>query len=267
MLVCLSSCSEYRRVQKKGTFEEQFAMATRLYSEEEYSKASLLFENLLPMTKGREEEQQIRIEYAYCQYYMEEYVFSSHYFQKFYETYPRSEKVEEAYYMYAKSLAEMSPRVNLDQTNTTDAIKAYSYFVKKYPKSAWVDDCKKELKLLGDKLELKDYNNAKLYFKIGYYKSAVVAFDDFIKKYPASKYREELIYLKVDSQYQLARKSKVLVLDDDGKLIELRLQRLEEVKKFYYNFVDAFPQSKYSKSAENIYKMSQEKLKELNDKA
>ena len=103
---------------------------------------------------------------------------------------------------------------------------------------------------LRSKLENKSYEVAKLYEKTGYYRAAVIALQNGLKEFPDTRYREEMMFLTVKSQYSLAVNS----------IDEKKLPRFEETTKFYYTFVAAFPQSKYLNDAEKIFNAS---LKEI----
>tara|TARA_R110002051_G_scaffold300783_1_gene368323 strand:+ start:521 stop:706 length:186 start_codon:yes stop_codon:yes gene_type:complete len=44
----LVSCGEYQKVLNKGTSEEQYKMAVKMYESQKYSKALRLFEKIQP---------------------------------------------------------------------------------------------------------------------------------------------------------------------------------------------------------------------------
>jgi outer membrane protein assembly factor BamD len=57
---------------------------------------------------------------------------------------------------------------------------------------------------LSEKIEKKVYENARGYNTISDYKSALVALDNFIADYPGTPLKEEALFYKFDSAYQLA---------------------------------------------------------------
>lgn len=255
----LTGCSKFSKVQKSGSFEEKFTAAEEYFNKKDYYRSSTLYEDLLPLSPGKKEAETIRLHYAYTQFYQKFYEISSYYFQKYTETYPRSKKVIEAHYMHGVSLYKLSPKWNLDQSNTQNAIDVIQEFLNTYPQSQYKDECNHMISEMQVKLETKAYNHALTYHKIGYYRSAVVASENFRKNFPDSQYNEEMAFKKVTAQYNLAKMS-VISVKKDGKIIPLKENRYKTSKQFYLEFIDKYPQSRYIKEAEDIYSIVETEL-------
>lgn len=255
LLLGSTSCSKFTRLQKRGTLEEKYNAALEYYKNEKYYKASLLFEELIPLYRGRRQAEKAQFYYAYCHYHSGNLLLSAYYFKEFYKTYPRSEDAEEARYMVAVSLKENSPPYNLDQTNTKKAIEAFQQFINTYPHSEMVSSSNAAIDSLRDKLEYKDYKNALLYAKIYRYKAAIVAFDNFSENWPDSDLNEEIYYSKVSVGYKYAKNS----------IREKKKERYEQVLEYYTNFVDKYPKSDYIKKAESYYEKTRDDLRKLNE--
>lgn len=258
-----SACSDFQKVQKSGTFEERYNLAVNYFNKKDYYRASLLLDNLLPLAVGRQEAEKIEYYYAFCQFYEKQYMLSSYYFKKFTETYSRSELTEECHFMHALSLVKMSPASHLDQTNTHQALDVLQNFLNQYPYSTFSDSSNTIIEELHTKLEYKAYKQVILYYKLEDYKAAVIAVENFKRNFPDADYNEELAFVKLDAQYNLAKISLEKV-KKDGKTIELKKERFEETITFYNQFIDYYQNSKYIKQAEVIYQNTTEKLKELN---
>ncbi len=259
-LILLSTgCSKFSKIQKKGSFEEKFVAAQEYFEKKDYYRSGTLYEELLPLSPGRKEAETIRINYAYSQFHQKFYEMSSYYFRKYTETYPRSTKVIEAHYMHGVSLYKMSPKWNLDQSHTQQAIDVMQEFLNAYPRSEYKEKCNLMINEMQVKLETKAYNHALTYHKIGYYRSAVVASESFRKNFPDSQYNEIIAFKKVVSQYKLAKMS-VISVKKDGKLIHLKHDRFKVAQKFYLAFIDKYPESTNKKEAEDLY---EDVLKEL----
>jgi outer membrane protein assembly factor BamD len=142
----------------------------------------------------------------------------------------------------------LSPRPELDQSNTVEAIQEFQLFLTKYKNTTRADECKKYLIELREKLVDKSYLSAKLYFNLEDYKSAIVALNNSLIQYPDSKYREEILYLMVKSCYQYARNS-----------IQIKQkERYQNTIDEYYSFATEFPNSKYMKEVSHYFKVSSE---------
>ena len=248
------SCSKFQRIQKSSNIVEKYDAAVKYYNDGDYYRAGLLFEELVPLMRGKKEAEKTEFYYAYCEYYQRQLILSSYYFKKFYQTYPRSEFAEEAFYMHCRSLYEQSPRDDLDQRTTEEAMAAIQSFLKKYPKSKFADEVQNIYRGLSSKLNKKYFASAKLYYKIRKYKSAVIALENYRKKFPDSPYNEEAQYLRIDAQYNYARKS----------IEEKQQERYYEAIELYQDFVDRYPTSIYLNDAEKIYESCLEKIQEFN---
>ena len=86
---------------------------------------------------------------------------------------------------------KISPRPELDQENTRNAIEGFNIFINRFPASSRVEESRKLMKELEDKLVEKSYMSAKLYYDMKQYKAAVVALNNSLKEYANTKYREE----------------------------------------------------------------------------
>ena len=254
-VLIITSCSKFSKLQKTGTDQEKYDAAMTYYKKGDFYRSGLLFEELIPLLKGSNESELAQFYYAYTQYQQGQYNTSQFLFKKFYDTYARSDYAQEALYMHAFSLYKDSAPANLDQASTFTAISAMQDFVNTYPQSTFRDECTRYILELREKLELKAYDKAKLYYKISEFnmmslKSAVISIDNFRKDFPDSKYNEELAYLKVESQYNLASNSFSLKQKD----------RYLDVVKFYKEMVDKYPAGKYLRDAEKMYDNSQKEL-------
>ena len=125
----------------------------------------------------------------------------------FSQTYALSPKREEAAYMHGICEFQKSMAPELDQTPTKEAINSLQAFINQYPNSKYVDDCNAKIDELRNRILLKVYNSAKLYYHLGQYKSAIVACTNALDDYPDMINREELGYIIVESAYNYAKNS------------------------------------------------------------
>lgn len=247
------NCSKFQKIQKSTDTQAKYEAALKYYENKDYYRAGLLFEELLPIMRGKRESEFIQFYLAYSNYYQGNLILSAENFKNFYETYGRSEFVEEAMFMYALSLYEDSPHYNLDQSNSLETISVAQGFINRYPDSKFYDKANSILIDLRHKLEKKDYENAKMYHKVQQYSSAVVAFDNFERSFPDSPYNEEVNFLEIEASYLYAKNS-----------IETKQEeRYKKVIELYEKFVDKYPESEYLKQAENYYENSMDEVVQL----
>jgi outer membrane protein assembly factor BamD len=237
------SCSKFRKIEKSEDWRVKYEGALNYYNKKDYYRASILFENILPIVRGLPEGEKVQFYLAYCQYYDKLYLLASEQFRTFYETYGRSQFAEEARYMYAYSLYAASPNPNLDQTSSIDAMTAMQEFLNRYPSSKFRDQA----------LEEKGFENAYQYYRMKMYSAAVVALQNFANNFPDSKYLEEAQYLIIDAEYRLAERS----------IRSKQPERYQAVVDYYKEFLDRYPSSGFLRDAEKLYANSLEKLNNL----
>jgi len=246
LLLVTASCSKFRKIQKSGDWELKYEAAMNYYQEEEYYKASVLFEEIIPIIRGSEKAEKAQFYFAYSYYHQKQYILAAHYFETFYRTYSRSDFAHEAMFMHAYSLYLQSPKYNLDQSSTYEAVQAMQNFLNKFPQSEFRKQGTDIIDELQRKLENKAYENAKQYHKLRRYKAALISFNNFRRDFPDSKLVEEIIYLQIDAQFKLA----------DASIISKKKERYYETIEMYEEFVDNYPESKFVKPAGNIYEDS-----------
>lgn len=255
-------CTSFGKLQRKGTFEEKYAGAVEYYQNKKYYKAGVLFNDIMPFSAGRPEASEIHYMNADCQYNEGNLYYAASGFKRYYEKYPRSERVEDAMFMYAKTLTVLSPSIELDQDNSIKAINAMQAFINRYPNSEHKEECNQKITELERKIETKAYNIAKLNLQIEHYRAAVIGFKDFIQKYPNSSYNEELSFLTIKAQY-LFGKNSIEKLKKDGKYHYLKRDRLRTSQTYYNNFVRKYPTSKYLNDAEQLLKQVESELSSI----
>ena len=164
---------------------------------------------------------------------------------------------EEAYYMYAYSLFVASPAENLDQKSSIEAMGAMQTYVNQYPFGKFAEKANEVIASAQQKLEKKGYENARQYLKLKYYQAAVIAFENFKKGFPDSKYLEEVTYLKIVAQYKLAQQS----------IFTKQRERYASALEFYKELVDNYPKSNFIREVESYYSDSLNQLNKLKAKS
>ena len=238
----LTGCSEYQKLLKSTDNSLKYKKAVEYYNSEDYAKSATLFEELLPIYRGTSKAETIAYYISYCAYGQGDYISAGYFFRNFLKTYPDSPFSEECLYMSAYCYYLESPKPRLDQTPTTNAIDAFQLYINRYPNSTRIPKCNDYIDELQDKLVLKSYLSARNYYDREHYPSAIIALQNSLKDYPGSSYREDLMFMLLESKHQLAAKS----------IPSKQRERYNNAKEEYYSFVDEYPESKHRKSAEKM---------------
>jgi outer membrane protein assembly factor BamD len=253
LVVLVSSCNKYNKVLKSKDNEYKLQMADQYFANKKYKTAQELYEELFPALKGTVKFEEIYYKDAYCFYCMKEYRDAENLFKGFLETFPNSTRAEEVDYLHAYSFYKQSPKVELEQVNTTKAMGMMQTFINMHPGSARIKDATEIIDKCRAKLELKEYRGAELYYNLGQFRAAAIAFSNLINDYPESVKGEEYKLRTVKSYYLFAKES----------IIEKQIERYEKVVTEYEDFVDRYPESKLLKEAESYKNLSQTHIKDI----
>jgi len=254
-----NSCSDYYHLTKEkstATNEEKKEAALKYYEKKDYVKAITLLEDIIPFYKLTSEGEHLYYIYCLSNYKFEDYYLAGYYFKRFIRQYPSSKHTEEALFLSSLCSVQNSPEYSLDQTETYNALDQLQIFIDQYPNSNRIDSCNTIMDELRGKLELKQFEYAKLYYKTQRYKSAVVALKETLTKYPESKYKEDIYFLLVKSNYELAINS----------IESKKMERLNNTIKSYRTFVAAFPDSKMIGEVKSIHNQTEKAIKEMKSK-
>ena len=243
LLFSILSCSEYNKVLKSEDLTLKYDKAIQYYEEDEYAKAYPLLEESITIYRGTSKAEKLYYYFAYSDYYLGDFFLASHRFKNFKKMYPTSKHAEECHFMSAYCHYLNSPNYSLDQNDTKQAISELQSFVNQYPESQLLDSCNTLVDELRGKLEKKSFEIAKQYYHTRDYKSAIKAFENCLVDFPDTDYKEEVLYLAVKANYDLAANS------IDSK----KAERYDATIKSYVKFVDSFPNSKRIKELETVY--------------
>lgn len=249
------SCSEYNKVLKSTNYKYKARKAFEYYNKKDWTRAQALYEEVLPLVRLTDSGQLAYYNYCYTHYYLKEFYLASYYFKNFSKLYASSPRAEECLFMSGVCNLKNSPRWSLDQTETNEAIRDFQQFLDKYPESSRKDSANQIIDNLHRKLDLKAFNNAKLYFTIQNYKSASVALKSVIDRNPNTIHKEEAMYIIVKSDFLLAENS------IDSK----KLERYEQTIKSYVNFVASYPESRWRRETESIYKQAVKEVTKIKE--
>lgn len=245
----LHSCSEYQKVLKNEDVKAKYDLAQKFYEEGDMKRANRLFEQIAPKYVGKPQGERVMFFFADTYFQNRDYNMAGYQFERFVKSYPKSEKVSEASFYGAKSYFELSPRYSLDQTDTDKALVKLQSFINTYPDSEHFAEANDMAKQLTTKKELKAYEIAKQYNKLGefdftFLNPAISAFDNFISDFPGSIYREDAMYYRFESATQYALNS----------FDSLKPERTQEAQDDYSALKKQFPDSKYADRADKLLK-------------
>ena len=253
----LSSCGEYNKLLKSTDYEYKYEAAKNYFAKGQYNRAATLLNELIAILKGTDKAEESLYMLGMSYYNQNDYQTAAQTFTQYYNVYPRGTFTELARFHAGKALYLDTPEPRLDQSGTYNAIQQLQMFLEYFPNSAKKDEAQNMIFALQDKLVMKEYLSAKLYYNLGNYlgnnyESCVITAQNALKDYPYTNMREDLSILILRAKYEMA----VFSVEDK------REERYREAVDEYYAFKNEFPESKYMKDADRIFKEAQKILKD-----
>ncbi len=264
----LTSCGEYNKVLKSTDYEYKYEAAKSYFGKGQNTKAAAILEELITILKGTDKAEESLYMLGMTYYNQGDFITASHYFSTYYNTYPRGTYTEQARFYSGKALFLDTPEPRLDQSSTYKAIQELQMFMEYFPASDRHQEAQQMIFDLQDKLVMKDYMAARLYYDLGSYTgnssysttgnnylACIVTAQNALKDYPYTKLREDISILLLRAKYDMAKES----------VEEKKEERMRDAIDEYYAFKNEFPESKYIKEVENIYKDAKKYVKEINE--
>jgi outer membrane protein assembly factor BamD len=125
-----------------------------------------------------------------------------------------------------------------------------------YPRSKRVPECNDLIDKLREKLEMKDFKIAKLYYRMEDYAAAIQCLNNALKEFPESPHREEILYLIFKSYHKYALKS----------VYDKKKERNNKALLTYNEFISQYPESEYLPEMKSLKEKAQKELTSLYQK-
>lgn len=261
--VVFSNCSDYNAVLKSDDYDYKYEAAKSYYTQGKFTKAYTVLEDVYMLMKGTDKGEESLYMLGMCYYNLKDYETASLYLDRYAKSYSKGTYTELARFYSAKANYLESPDERLDQSPTMTAINKLQEFLDFHPYSELKPQATNMIYELQDRLVLKEFDSAQLYYNLGSYtgncsnggsnfQACIITAENALKTYPYTALREELYIMILRARYQLANRSV------EEKLDERYRQTIDE----YYGFKNEFPDSKYIKEADNIFKHASAHVKD-----
>ncbi len=247
----LQSCkSQYDVILESTDLDLKYKAAFDYFNAGKYARSAAVFESLTLLTNGTERHDTVLYYLGLSNYSFKDYYTAETNFDQYLSNFPQGAFAENADFLRIDCLYRNTLRYELDQTPTYTAITAMAEYLRAHPTGANADILRHRMEELGERLDRKAFEGAKLYYKMEDYKAARVALRNVLKEDADNVYREDILYYTAMASYKFAemsvpskQKERFLVFQDD-----------------YLNFVGEYPESNYRKELDVLY----DKVKEKN---
>lgn len=250
-LAALSSCkSQYELLLQSGDTDKKYDTAFEYFNAGKYGRAAELFESLSMEVSGMEKEDTVLYYWGLSNYRNRDFYTAETNFLKFRESFPQSTLAEDAAFLRVDCLYRQTMRYELDQMPTYKAISAIGEFMTEYPDNPQVEICHLMLSDLGERLDRKAYENARIYYKMDEFKEARVALKNVLKEDADNIYREDILYYTAMASFRYAENS----------VKQKQKERYMWFVDDYYNFVGEYPESSHRRELDGLYRKAQKAL-------
>ncbi len=253
--VVLNESSRFGQVLKSKDYEFKLKMANLYYDKKDFRKAQILFEEVFPVFKGTPQHEDLYYKYANSHFNLRDYLTAENLFKGYIEVFPNNPRAEEVEYLQAYCYYKQSPKAELEQANTIKAIGMMQIYLNSHANSSRKAEAEEIILKLQQKLELKEFLSAQLYFNVGQFKAAALAYTTLMNNYPDSEKGDQYKLMAIKAYYRFATMS----IDDK------KFERYSKVITEVEDFQDRFPQSNLLKEAERYLTLSKNNLKNINN--
>ncbi|MEX0681244.1 MAG: outer membrane protein assembly factor BamD [Balneolales bacterium] len=253
ILLTMAACGSRYAIQLGDTVEVAFEKAMSYYERERYSQAANAFETVLSIARGTDLAADAQYYLAQSYFQNESYLMAASEFSRFARNYTRDERRQDAEFMEAYAHYMLSPRYNLDQSETHNAIERFQLFVSRYPGTDLAREAIEHIDELRDKLAKKKFNAAEMYMRIREYRSAALYYGLTVEEHPESRWAEQAMVKQILAHVQYAENS----------IRDRQQERFEQAIESYQQYVQIFPNGENRPLAEQYYNRAMDGLAEV----
>ncbi len=204
MAIGLGACSSDRGKVSHAEFcKNKYVAAEELFKKQKYGKAQDKLEEILSLCAGTGYMEQSQFLLAESYFNLEEWIEARGEYGSFVMNFPGSPFIETAEFRKAISSFNIEFKVARDESNTTIAMRDFERYLSNYPDSPLRDSVNYYYGLLVERMAEKEFQTARLYYRMDKYQAAVIYLKEFLDTYKVSKRRKDAFKIIVDSYIEL----------------------------------------------------------------
>jgi outer membrane protein assembly factor BamD len=218
--------------------EDQYLLATEKFEDRKYIQAQLEYQKLIWNYPGSDLVDDAQYHLAESHRLLEDYPTAVVEYSRMLRSYSRSPFAPAAQYKLALCYYLQSLPSHLDQDFTHTAIRELKTFLDEHPQHEYAPEAQKLLLEARTKLAKKEYDNARLYYKMDAYDSAIIYIEELLAEYPDTKWADDAHYLigecyREQGNWEDALEAyrQVLELDSSGKVARQAQKRIRQIEE------------------------------------
>ena len=249
ILVTAGACaSKFETLLTSNDVEAKYEAAMNYYQNKKFARAAQLFESMAVLTSGTARDDTVQFYWGMSNYRNKDFYTAEGNFASFIQNFPRSPFTSDAEFYRLDCMYRATYRYELDQMPTRSCLAAISEYEREHPDdAAHLAACAEMKHDLQDRLDRKELEAGKLYYRMEDYLAAQVKLRNVLKTNADNFYREDVLYYTAMSSYNYARLS----------VADKRRERYLVFSDDYLNFVGEYPESHYRKELDGLYRRVQ----------
>ena len=252
-ILLISGCGANKSIKTGDSLEVAFDKAKNQYDRGKYADAARSFETVLSLGRGSALAQDAQFYLSESYYNSKDYLLAAAEYNRYYTSYPRSERRQSMEFKEALCYVKMSPRYKLDQSDTRRALELMLLFVSRYPGSDEATEATRYVDELRGKLAQKIFHSGEMYFRIKLYEAAAIYYDLTIDRYPETPWAEKALAQQINAYVQFARNS----------VEEKQLERYRMAISSYQKYLQLFPRGSSRSLVETYFETADREIRLL----
>lgn len=218
------------------------------YDRGRFGDAAQAFETVITVGRGTEIGQEAQFFLAESYYKNRQYLLAASEYQRYHVFFNRSDRSPDAQFMEAYCYYLLSPRYELDQTDTFRSIELFQLFISRNRSSARVEEAVTYIDEMREKLARKNFSAAEQYMRLGRrtavnFRAAAIYFGLTIDMYPETSFAEKA----------QANQIRAWVYFADNSTVSRQEERYNKAIEAYETYVQLFPRGANRSVAENYF--------------
>lgn len=254
-LVVVAGCSGSNRLQHRSP-EDAYQQGMQRFENEDYDEAIRYFRAVFSYGRANDWADDAQLQMARAYRNNNQFRLAATEYRRFLELYRNDERVPTAEYERAMSYFELSPRYQLDQTDTRQALSLFQLFIDRYPNHELVPEAQEHITELREKLAHKKYEAATLYETRDMYRAAALTHEVVFDQYPETSWADDALLGAIRSYIEYSAQS----------VEQRQAERLQQAVENYNRLVQVFPDSPLLKEAEALYEDAQDRLAAIEER-
>ncbi len=191
LVFALTGCP--KELPQDAPADELYRIGLERFERRDWTKAIEALQRFLFQDPGHQKADSAQYLIGESYFQQKQYLTAANEFLRLAQNRPAGPLADDARYRACEAYYQLSPRPELDQEYTEEAIDQCQSVVLLYPQSPLAAEAAKRNRELTDKLARKYYLNAMYYYKRRAYDSALVYLKHLLANYPGSSVEAEVL--------------------------------------------------------------------------